>query len=131
MLLSTNSLEMHTAHLMTKTDLHPSRITESGQRRLAGFHQFPQPKIPLFYIQLSNIITRHSYQQAMAIRFDVVRTINNPSLRVDGGLLRRLPIEVDEHFIFHIESCFPLIMHSPYFRLLFGLHEMLGVHGIH
>ena len=38
----------------------------------------------------------------MAIRFDVVRTINNPSLRVDGGLLRRLPIEVDEHFYFHI-----------------------------
>ena len=37
----------------------------------------------------------------MAIRFDVVRTINNPSLRVDGGLLRRLPIEVDEHFISH------------------------------
>jgi hypothetical protein len=42
----------------------------------------------------------------MAIRFDVVRTINNPSLRVDGGLLRRLPIEVDEHFIFHIEYLF-------------------------
>ena len=50
----------------------------------------------------------------MAIRFDVVRTINNPSLRVDGGLLRRLPIEVDEHFYFHTDFLSPLIMHSPY-----------------
>lgn len=91
---------------------------QSGQRRLAGFHQILQPTIPLFSIQLSNIITRHSYQQAMATRSDVVRTINNPSLRVVGGLLRRLPIEVDEHYIFHIKS--PFIMHSAYSRLPFG-----------
>jgi len=50
--VSTNSLEMHSIAL---------RIIESGQRRLAGFHQFLLSKIPLFYIQLSNIITRHSY----------------------------------------------------------------------
>jgi len=67
----------------------------------------------------------------MAIRFDVVRTINNPSLRVDGGLLRRLPIEVDEHFIFRIESFFPLIMHSPYSRLPYPSHELVGLYGIH
>jgi len=51
--LSTNSLEMHSIASL--------RITESGQRRLAGFHQFLSPKIPLSNIQLSNIITRHSY----------------------------------------------------------------------
>ena len=66
----------------------------------------------------------------MVIRFDVVRTINNPSLRVVGGLLRRLPIEVDEHFIFHIKS--PFIMHPAYPRLPFGLYEILfGRYGIY
>lgn len=62
----------------------------------------------------------------MAKRFDVVRTINNPSLRVVGGSLRRSPIEVDEHLflLFHIRYVPFDTMHSPYFRLPHDLYMM-------
>jgi hypothetical protein len=66
----------------------------------------------------------------MATRFDVVRTIKNPSLRVVGGLLRRPPIEVDEHlYYFHYftsTSLNPLIMHSTLLSAFLGQYHAIG-----